>query len=63
MAFHFLIGYVMSVLDTEEFAETELSSQMSASFFLSTVMVHVSNAYKDMDMARKCISLMQGFNL
>ena len=40
--FHFLIGYVISVRDTEKFAETSHLSSMSA------VMVHVSHAYKNM---------------
>ena len=57
LAFHFLIGYVISVRDTEEFAETSHLQRLYPSSSMSAVMVHVSHAYKNMDMARERISL------
>ena len=54
--FHFLIGYVISVQDTEEFAE-HLISNACILLSMSAVVVPVSHAYKNMDMARERISL------
>ena len=51
--FHFLIDYVISVRDTEEFAETSDLHCLS----MPAVMFHVSHAYVNMDMARERISL------
>ena len=55
--FHFLVGYVISVRDTEDFAEKNLISNACILLSMSAVTVHVSRAYKNMDMARERISL------
>ena len=47
---------VISVRDTEKFAK-HLISNACILLSMSAVMVHVSHAYKNMDMARECISL------
>ena len=54
--FHFLIGYVISVRDTEEFAETSHLQCLHPSS-MSAVMVHDSHACKTMDIGRERISL------
>ena len=54
--FPFLIGYVISVRDTEEFAETSHLQCLCPSS-MSAAMVHVSHAYQSMNMARERISL------
>ena len=53
---HFLIGSMISVRDTEEFAETS-HLQYLYPLSMSAVMVHISHAYKNMDKAREHISL------
>ena len=53
--FHFLVGSVISVQDTEEFAET---SHLQCLYpFNVCCYVQVSNAYKNMDMTMEGISL------
>ena len=48
--FHFLVDYVISVQDTEEFA---VASHLQCLYpSVSAVMAHFSHAYKNMDMAR-----------
>ena len=53
---HFLIGYVISVRETEQFAETSHLECLYPSFNVCCC-VYVSHAYKNMDMARERTSL------
>ena len=53
--FHFLVGYVISVRDNKEFVEVP-HLQWMYPLSMSSVAVHVPNAYTNMEMTRECIS-------
>ena len=54
--FHFLIGYVISLGDTKEFAEKSHLQCLYLSFNVCCYGPHFT-CIKNMDMARECISL------
>ena len=54
--FHFLVGYVISVRDTQKFEETS-HLQCLYLFSVCADIVHFSHAHKNMDIAREHISL------